>query len=147
MELASLIISICALFLSAFTFVIYDRKIKKQNLILNQYQILKIDEENLKNKCAKISGTVIRENRQMRKLVISNEGLASAHNICITDIRNFRGISLTGMASIPFELLNPGKHFEIPFMISESTPDIINVEYTWDDDNKAHNIYKQNLQL
>lgn len=147
MELASLIISICALLLSAFTFVIYDRKIKKQNLILNQYQILKIDEENLKNKCAKISGTVIRENRQMRKLVISNEGLASAHNICITDIRNFRGISLTGMASIPFELLNSGEHFEIPFMISESTPDIINVEYTWDDDNKAHNIYKQNLQL
>lgn len=147
MELASLIISICALLLSAFTFVIYDRKIKKQNLILNQYQILKIDEENLKKKYAKISGTVIRENRQMRKLVISNEGLASAHNICITDIRNFRGISLTGMASIPFELLNPGEHFEIPFMISESTPDIINVEYTWDDDNKAHNIYKQNLQL
>lgn len=48
MELASLIISICALLLSAFTVIIYDRKIKKQNLILNQYQILKIDEENLK---------------------------------------------------------------------------------------------------
>ena len=30
MELASLIISICALLLSAFTFVIYDRKIKNE---------------------------------------------------------------------------------------------------------------------
>lgn len=68
MELASLIISICALLLSAFTFVIYDRKIKKQNLILNQYQILKIDEENLKKKCAKISGTVIRETDKCENL-------------------------------------------------------------------------------
>ena len=56
MELVSLIISICSLLLSLITFIVYDKKIKKQNLILNQYQIQNIEEEKLKKKCAKISG-------------------------------------------------------------------------------------------
>ena len=59
MELVSLIISICSLLLSLITFIVYDKKIKKQNLILNQYQIQNIEEEKLKKKCAKISGNII----------------------------------------------------------------------------------------
>lgn len=147
MELVSLIISICSLLLSLITFIVYDKKIKKQNLILNQYQIQNIEEEKLKKKCAKISGNIIKEHRGIRKLIISNEGLAPARNICITDILDYKGIILTRTASIPFELLNPGECFEVQFMISESAPDIIKMEYTWDDDYKNHNIYRQNLQL
>lgn len=148
MEWASLIISIISLLISGISFFRYDRKIKKQNLILNQYQIQEIEKERIKKKCANISGEIkMGKSNGMRKLIISNKGLAPARNINMTDIRNFRGILLTGMPCFPFDLLNPGEHIEIPFMISESTPDNINMEYTWDDDNKVHNIYKQNLKL
>lgn len=149
MEWASLIISIISLLISGIIFFRYDKKIKKQDLILNQYKIQKIEEERIKKKCANISGVITKtsESGGMRKLIIYNDGSAPARNINITDIRNYKGILLTGMPCFPFDLLNPGEHIEVPFMISESTPDIINMEYTWDDDNKAHNIYEQNLQL
>lgn len=140
MEWASLIISICALIISIINFI-YDRKIKV-------YKIHKNKEEEHKSKCAKICGFIIKEDRGMRKLQIFNNGLAPARNIRITDIRKTKGIILTGGLVFPYDLLNSGEHVEIQFMLSESTPpDIINIKYTWDDNNKIGNTYNQSLQL
>lgn len=147
MELASLIISICTFAWTIIAYILHERTLKKQNKVINQYQIQKIEEEKLRKKCAKISGDIIKENRKMRILVISNKGIAPARNINVTDIRKFKGVFLTKAIGFPYTLLGPEEKIEISFMISESTPDNINIEYTWDDDNKTHNIYKQDLQL
>lgn len=52
MEWVSLIISIFALLLSALIFIKYDKKIKEQNIIINQYRLQQIEEEKQKKqKC------------------------------------------------------------------------------------------------
>lgn len=147
MECVSLIVSILALLISAICFIRYDRKIKKQQLIINQYIIQEKEEEKRNNKCAKISCSIIKGNRGTRTLIISNTGLAPARNINVTDIRKIKGILQTGGLVFPYSLLNPGEKIEIPFMISLSSPDKINIKCRWDDENKQNNIYEQSLQL
>lgn len=147
MECVSLIVSILALLISAICFIRYDRKIKKQQLIINQYIIQEKEEEKRNNKCAKISCSIIKGNRGTRTLIISNAGLAPARNINVTDIREIKGILQTGGLVFPYSLLNPGEKIEIPFMISLSSPDKINIKCRWDDENKQNNIYEQSLQL
>lgn len=147
MECVSLIVSILALLISAICFIRYDRKIKKQQLIINQYIIQEKEEEKRNNKCAKISCSIIKGNRGTRTLIISNAGLAPARNINVTDIREIKGILQTGGLVFPYLLLNPGEKIEIPFMISLSSPDKINIKCRWDDENKQNNIYEQSLQL
>ena len=60
MEYISLIVSICALAISAISFIRYDRKIKKQNWLINQYQIQQIEEKKCAQNSAKISGSIIK---------------------------------------------------------------------------------------
>lgn len=147
MDCVSLIVSICALIISAISFIRYDKKIKEQNLAINQYKMQQIEESKRMNNSAKVSGAIIKGNRDMRTLVISNTGLAPARNVNVTDIRKFKGVLQTGGLVFPYSLLNPGEKIEIPFMISLSSPDTIDVKCRWDDENKQNNIYQQTLQL
>lgn len=147
MEYISLIVSICALAISAISFIRYDRKIKKQNWLINQYQIQQIEEKKCAQNSAKISGSIIKGKMGMRTLVITNTGLAPARNINITDIRDFKGIIQTGGLCFPYMLLNPREQIEVTFLLAECAPNVINMKYSWDDDLKTDNIYQQSLQL
>lgn len=147
MEYISLIVSICALAISAISFIRYDRKIKKQNWLINQYQIQQIEEKKCAQNSAKISGSIIKGKMGMRTLVITNTGLAPARNINITDIRNIKGIIQTGGLCFPYMLLNPREQIEVTFLLAECAPSVINMKYSWDDDHKTGNIYQQSLQL
>lgn len=147
MEYISLIVSICALAISAISFIRYDRKIKKQNWLINQYQIQQIEEKKCAQNSAKISGSIIKGKMGMRTLVITNTGLAPARNINITDIRNIKGIIQTGGLCFPYKLLNPREQIEVTFLLAECAPNVINMKYSWDDDLKTDNIYQQSLQL
>lgn len=148
MEWVSLIISIFALLLSALIFIKYDKKIKEQNIIINQYRLQQIEEEKQKNKSAKISGSIVRESIRDRKLVITNEGPATARNICITDIRSIRGINQTGGWVFPYGFLKPGRNIEVPFMLSDDyVIEKIELKYTWEDEYRKDNFYEQTLQL
>lgn len=122
MEYISLIVSICALAISAISFIRYDRKIKKQNWLINQYQIQQIEEKKCAQNSAKISGSIIKGKMGMRTLVITNTGLAPARNINITDIRDFKGIIQTGGLCFPYMLLNPREQIEVTFLLAECAP-------------------------
>lgn len=148
MEYISLIVSICALAISAISFIRYDRKIKKQNWLINQYQIQQIEEKKCAQNSAKISGSIIRGKMGMRTLVITNKGLATAKNFHLFDIRDYNGIFQTDkLSAYDRQELAPEGKIEVPFIISESAPDAIRIKCIWDDDHKTGNIYQQSLQL
>lgn len=148
MEYISLIVSICALAISAISFIRYDRKIKKQNCLINQYQIQQIEEKKCAQNSAKISGYIIRGKMGMRTLVITNKGLATAKNFHLFDIRDYNGIFQTDkLSAYDRQELAPEGKIEVPFIISESAPDAIRIKCIWDDDHKTGNIYQQSLQL
>lgn len=101
MKFINLIVSICTLIIYAASSW-YDRKIKKLNLAINQYEMQQIEESKRMNISAKVSGAIIKGNRDMRTLVISNTGLAPARNVNVTDIRNYKGVLQTGGLVLPY---------------------------------------------
>ncbi len=148
MEYISLFVSICSLAIPAISFFLYDRKIKKQNCLINQYQIQQIEEKKCALNCAKIFGSIIKGKMGMRTLVITNKGLATAKNFHLFDIRDYNGIFQTDkLSAYDRQELAPEGKIEVPFIISESAPDAIRIKCIWDDDHKTGNIYQQSLQL
>lgn len=148
MEYISLFVSICSLAIPAISFFLYDRKIKKQNCLINQYQIQQIEEKKCALNSAKIFGSIIRGKMGMRTLVITNKGLATAKNFHLFDIRDNKGILQTGkLSAYDRQELAPEGKIEVPFIISESAPDAIRIKCIWDEDHKTGNIYQQSLQL
>ena len=146
METASLIISILALIASVLTYFLHDRRIKKQEAKINDYQLTKIQEEAIVNKKAQLSGSItIFKNDGKRILKITNNGKATATNVRM-EILNGVNIS-TIINPFPFELLNPTESFEMTFYIPMVPHGKLKVKYIWDDQLQNNNEFVQILQL
>lgn len=146
METASLIISILALIASVLTYFLHDRRIKKQEAKINEYQLTKIQEEKIENKKAQLSGNIsIFKNDGKRILKITNNGKETASNIRM-EILNGVHIS-TIINPFPFELLNPTESFEMTFYIPMGPYGKLKVKYIWDDKFQNNNEFTQLLQL
>lgn len=146
MELASLIVSIIALAASGFTYFIHDRKIKKQEATINDYQLTKLHEEKIVNKKAQLSGSItIFKNDGKRILKITNHGKATATNV---RMKVLNGVHITAFIDpFPFELLNPTESFEMTFYIPMGPCGKLKVKYIWDDPYQNNNEFTQLLQL
>ena len=146
MELASLIVSIITLAASGFTYFIHDRKIKKQEATINDYQLTKLHEEKIVNKKAQLSGSItIFKNDGKRILKITNHGKTTATNVRM-EVLN--GVHITAFIDpFPFELLNPTESFEMTFYIPMGPCGKLKVKYIWDDPYQNNNDFTQLLQL
>jgi len=83
MEMASIIISILALIGTVYTYFVHDRKIKRQESIINEYQLAKFKEEEEESKKAQICGNIVKYDSGKRVLKFYNRGKAMATNINI----------------------------------------------------------------
>lgn len=146
METASLIISILALLASITTYLLHDRRIKKQEAKINEYQLTKIHEEEIEHKKAQLSGSITMfKNDGKRILRITNKGQAEATNIRM-EILN--GVNITAIINpFPFELLNPTESFDMTFYIPMGPHGKLKVKYIWDDQFQSNNEFVQILQL
>lgn len=146
METASLIISILALLASITTYLLHDRRIKKQEAKINEYQLTKIHEEEIENKKAQLNGDVtIFKNDSKRILHITNSGKATATNIRMEVLNNINISMLTN--PFPYELLHPREHFDVKFYLGIGPNQLIKVKYIWDDSYKKDNEFIQVLQM
>lgn len=146
METASLIISILALLASITTYLLHDRRIKKQEAKINEYQLTKIHEEEIEHKKAQLSGDVtVFKNDSKRILRITNSGKATATNIRMEVLNNINISMLTN--PFPYELLNPREHFDVKFYLGIGPNQLIKVKYIWDDSYKKDNEFIQVLQM
>lgn len=145
MELASLIISILALIGTVYTYFVHDRKIKRQEAIINEYQLAKFKEEEEENKKAQICGNIVKYDSGKRVLKFYNRGKAMATNINIQGL-NIQAIDIYDNI-LPYELLNPQDYAEITFRIIMNAPSTIKLTYTWDDAYQTGNSSTQILPL
>lgn len=145
MGLASIIISILALLGSLATYIIHDRKIKKQEKMINDYQLAKFKEDEEDKKKALVCGNIIKKVRGQRVLKIYNKGKATATNI------NIQGLDIQEIEVydkiLPYELMNPQDCADIRFLIIMDAPPTLKLTYTWDDEYKTGNTYTQILSL
>ena len=75
MELASIILSIIALLGSLVTYIVHDRKIKRQEAKINEYQLAKIKEEEEDSKKAQICGNIIKYDKDRACFVAARESI------------------------------------------------------------------------
>lgn len=146
METISFIIACIAFAFSIFTFIFYDHKLKKQEKILNEYQLKKNETEEIENRKAKIRGSILRGEKGKRFLKVYNNGKVEASNIRIEFLSNLNGM-FCNCNNFPYELLNPEDSTEILLLLTESCANTIKVKFTWDDNLQCNNEFTQVLTL
>jgi hypothetical protein len=146
MDCWALILSILAIVGSVFTYFSHDRKIKRQEAKINEYQLAKLKEEELENKKAQICGTIVKHDKGKRVLKIYNKGKAPATNIRIEGLDEER-YCIWGLDLLPYELLNPQDFFEIRIEIYHGSPNTIKLKYIWTDLSQNNNDFTQVLSL
>lgn len=145
MKTASLILSVLAILGSIFTYFYHDRKIKKQEKRLNDYQLKKYELEDVENQKAQIKGNLIKTSNANRTLLIFNAGKSTAHNIRLELLSELQGI--IGFEFKPFEMLNPQEKTETRFFLASRHAQTIKVKYVWDDSYKKNNEFIQVITI
>lgn len=145
MEIAGIIISLIALFLSTFTYLKHDKKIKQQSALLNKYHIDKIEKENVEEKKAIIESNVIKSLKGNRTVKIYNRGKCIARQVNVI-IPNSDGFHVFNNPC-PIDI-RPQNGIEIILgAFIENCPDTIDIYFEWSDDFDKNNKDKQTIQL
>ena len=144
MDHLGFIISILALVLSGYTYFKHDHKIKKQEKILNDYQINEIEAKRIESKKAKIEAQVVKNNEWNNAIKVFNKGQALARNVNVI-IADQEGFKIRN-SPCPIDV-KPQHSFEIVLFLSTNYPEKILLELEWDDDFKEKNRDQQYIQL
>lgn len=142
----SLLLSALSIFVSLCTYFIHDRKLKKQEQLLNTYQLNQFKNEEQSNKKADIVGEISLLKEEQYLLRIQNKGKASAKNIRIDEF-DTENYCIHNNAIIPYHCLNADEAFTLKiFRIGRSIP-TMTITYIWDDDWNINRKKQQTIQL
>lgn len=146
MNYISIIIAIIALLFSVFTYFAHDRKLKKQETILNEYQIRIMAHSEDDNKKAIIRAKIDKNGGGKATLFIYNCGKAKARNLAV----NMSSEAAVGIIrpQLPqkYNELLPNAYREFKLFLCEGE-DELTLNYVWDDDFKAGNEETQTVDL
>lgn len=81
METLSIVLSVLAILASVFTYVVHDRRLKRQEILINDYQLKKNQEEETEQKKALMRVNLIKGLKGKRTLKVYNAGKSTARNI------------------------------------------------------------------
>lgn len=146
METWSLIIAILALLFSAFTYLKHDKKLKDQERKINDYQLKKIEKDDLESKKAAIRGNIIKSPKGHVTLKVYNSGRAAARNIRVEGLE-ISGLFHNAAGLLPYKLMNPQDYTEITINPLTDSLSIIDLKYIWDDESGKDNEYEQVLTI
>lgn len=144
METISIFLSVLAILATAFTYVVHDRRLKRQEILINNYQLKKNQEEETEQKKALMRANVVK-GRGNITLKIYNAGKSTARNIKLKIKEEDRLILMSN--PFPYEFMHPQDHTDLNIHLIEGAPEKINIVLTWEDDNQLVNQHHQILTL
>ena len=144
MEIAGIVISILALSFSVFTYFYHDRKIKKQQKLINAYQIEKVEKEKIESLRANIEAKVLKKRDGLNGIVICNTGKSIATSVFVTIPEDEYYEVMSNPCPID---LRPQQSIEISLALFDNFPDKIELKFEWKDELKEVNIEKHFVQL
>jgi len=145
METAGFITALFALFFSFYTYLVHDKKIKRQEKLINDYNIEKILDEKLMDKKAIIEADVIDGHNGHKIIKVFNKGKSIANKV-IVDIPESDGYKVFNNPC-PIEII-PTKSINIELgAFSTRCPGTIRIEMRWDDNFKENNLTSQTIQI
>jgi len=141
----SLALSILALVGSVTTYLIHDKKLKSQEVRINEYELSKIENEKKEALKAKVRANSYKSRTGQQTIKIFNSGVAIARNIRIEFPANLD--TYIRMGQFPYPYMNPQDSTEISVLLTNMTPETIEIILLWDDDFKENNDYRQIITL
>ena len=114
----------------------HDRIIKRQEKILNDFQIEQIKKEQAKEKMAEMKARIDSNRNGTDKIRFVNAGKANAYNIRIIFLTPKEDMEKIyyGTNFGPYEVINPQSYREEVFYLCEGHPDTIEIKIIWDDE-------------
>ena len=148
MAVTSLIIAILSLLFGAFTYFRHDRKLKEQQKIINEYQIMKLQREIGEAKKAEVRATVVNRSHIGSSfsgtLLIKNYGKVVATHVLFRAIQYCPNLSLP---SVTYSQLLPQEQQETPLTWVFGGGGSIDILLSWNDESGERRESRQSLQL
>lgn len=143
-EIIAIILASLALIGTCCSYIIHDRKIKKQQALIQKYEIQKIAKEKEKSKKASLDANVINKSSRKKTIIISNKGMSDAKNVIVKFPKIDKIFSIENPS--PFDL-TVDSNIKINLTLSEGKSEIFEVEIEWQDDFKEKNKASQTIQI
>ena len=143
------IFSICGIIGGLFMYYHHDKRIKKQEQLLNDFQIKQYRKAEEQEKQAKVECAIIHVDNGTRKVRFYNSGLADAYNVRveILNSNNLDRIVLLGKWG-PYDLITSRNGSrEEKIMLNNVYPDVLKLRIMWDDDFENDRSIIQSPQL
>lgn len=131
----SFILSIISLITTAVTYFIYNRRINKQNIKINEFTLREQKEKDDDTRKAIIEVSHIYSGRGNGELIIANVGKADARNLTMEIEENEdSGIHWGTFKIFPYRCLTPGASFKIHYGLMAGYQTDPLLKFKWDDD-------------
>lgn len=119
-------------------------KLKMQTEVLNSYQIEIYELQKKEKKQAFIETKLLKMNNGTRTIRIYNSGMSEARKVqvIIPEIDSIK--ILSELAPID---LKPNQSFDISIALTINYPNILELEFNWQDDFRKSNVETQAIQL
>lgn len=146
MDIISTVVAGLALVLSLLTYFKHDRKLKKQEKLLNDYNLRVMEQSEAENKKAVIRARVVKPSSGNRTLYICNTGKVKARNLTV-DLPNHDEI-LVSNPEFPktFKELLPDASREFHLILLQGDEELT-ITYAWEDDFSKDNKESQTIDL
>ncbi len=145
----SLIASIAALGFSFYTYYVHDSILKRQEKIINDFQVKALEREEAETKKAKIRGNIIEASgKGARELRIFNDGQVTARNVkvewlnCRDDDGVYASEDFSNLGS-----LSPHNPWKVRLLLECGHEPKMHLRYTWEDDYQENNMFEEFLQI
>lgn len=143
-QVIPIVISVISLLLSLYTYFRHDAKIKKQNALINQFQLEKLKKENESEKKAIIEAHVINKESGTRIIKVYNKGKSTAKNVVVT----FPGEPNVMISEYPTSIaIKPQNSIEIYVHTFKGSPNILQIDFEWQDNLRSDNYDSQTIQI
>ncbi len=143
-QIIPFVISSLALILSFYTYFKHDKKIKKQSTLINEFQLIKLKKEAEAEKKAIIEANVIKDEKGKRIIKVYNKGKSLAKNVIVT----FSDEPNISFMDYPKSIdLRPQNSMEIIFYAFMGSPNILEINFKWEDGIKKDNQDSQIIQF
>ncbi|WP_239481290.1 MULTISPECIES: hypothetical protein [Bacteroidaceae] len=131
-----LILSSLGIIGGIWAYIRHDKKLKIQEIRLNEFQIKQFEKEENKEKMADMKCNVIRGNKGSAKIRFVNAGKSDALNVRIkilTPENKMKSI-LHDAEWGPYKVINPQLYREERLALCVGYPDTIDIQITWNDE-------------
>ena len=133
MDIVTLMLSIGTIVASLAMFILFDRKLKKQQLQINNYVLKQQRKEEEESRKACIAAFGRGENHEAY-FTVQNIGKAVARNVRFT-LNPELG---TGLNPFPLDVMWPGDSVRVAVLLTLNDPVSARGTFTWEDDSGEH---------